>query len=150
MSSPMRPSDRSMRSTAPSWRFWESGRNATGAALALLAGLINVAVMVWPVVNSYGRGDVDPTWRYIGVAVGFVYVAAFLLADRRWQLSKLLLVVGAVVQVLAALTLGRAYDQASGTSGLLIGVFDFVPAIIALVAAFLIRRAPTPAELSGD
>ena len=150
MSTSPRPPDTSMRATAPSWRFWESARNATGAALALLAGLMNVGVVVWPLVNSVGRGDVNPTWRIIGVAAGIVYVAAFLFADRRWQLSRLLLVVGAVVQILAALTLGRAYDEASGTSGLLIGLFDFVPAIIALVAAFMIGRAPTPAELSDD
>jgi hypothetical protein len=105
-------------------------------------------VVVWPLVNSVGRGDVNPTWRIIGVAAGLAYIAAFLLADRHWQLSKLLLIAAAVVQILGALTLGRAYDEASGTSGLLIGLFDFLPAAIALAAAFLIGRAPTPAELS--
>ena len=135
------------RSGPASIRFWASGRNNLGAILALLAGLINIAVVVWPLVNAVGRGDLNPGWRWIGALVGLGYLAAFFLADTRWKLARTVLLAGAAIQILAALTLGRAYEAQSGMFGQLIGLFDFVPAILAVVAAFLIGRAPSRAEI---
>ncbi len=132
---------------AASVRFYRSRRNSIGTALAVFAGLLNIGVVVWPFVNSVGRGDLDPTWRWIGVLASVAYLSAFFLADTRWNLSRTVLVIGAVVQILAGVTFGRAYDTQSGFSGQLVGLLDFLPAIMALVAAALIHRAPSNAEL---
>jgi hypothetical protein len=132
----------SPRSSAPSVRFWESRRNNLGVVLALLAGFITIGVNVWPMIPASGRGDVTPVWRLIGFPIGGVYLASFLLADRRWSLARLLLAAAALAQILAAFTLGRSYEAMAGLSGQIIGVTDLLPAIMALVAAFCISRPP--------
>jgi hypothetical protein len=134
------------RSGPPSARFWVSKTNNLGAILALVAGLINVAVTIWPLVSATGPGDIAPTWRLVGLGAGVAYILAFIMADRAWLLARILLAVGAVAQILAALTLGRAFEAQGGLSGQLIGPLDFLPAILALIGAFLIGRAPTRAE----
>jgi hypothetical protein len=132
----------SPRSSAPSVRFWDSRRNNLGAVLALVAGFITIRVNVWPMIPASGRGDVTPIWRLIGFPIGGVYLASFLLADRRWSLARLLLTAAALAQILAAFTLGRSYEAMAGLSGQIIGVTDLLPAIMALVAAFCISRPP--------
>ena len=139
----------SPRSSTPSVRFWQSGRNNLGAVLALLAGFITIGVNVWPLVPASGRGDLAPDWKLLAFPIGAAYLAAFFLADRRWKVAKLILVAAALVQILTALTFGRSYEAQAGLSGQLIGAIDLLPAALALIAAFLIGRAPTRTELSA-
>jgi hypothetical protein len=73
-----------------------------------------------------------------------LYLAGFFLADRRWTTTRLLLVVGALVQVVLALIFSRPYEAASGLSGQAIGLFDFFPAVLALIAAALLASPPAP------
>jgi hypothetical protein len=54
------------------------------------------------------------------------------------------LVVGALVQVMLALIFSRQYEAASGLSGQAIGLFDFFPAVLALIAAALLTSPPSP------
>jgi drug/metabolite transporter (DMT)-like permease len=136
------------QSAPASVRFWESRRNNVGAVLALLAGLITAAVVVWPGNISAGQSDAQPIWRFMALAAGVGYVVSFRYADSNQKLSKALLVLGAFVQTVVAVTLAGWLERATTIgSGNLSSLFDILPAVLALGAALLIRRAPGPAEM---
>ncbi len=134
------------RNEPVSERFYHRPRNIVAVLLALIAAIYNIGVMVWPIVPTVGRGDLAPYWRFGSLAVSVIYLAGFFLADRRWNVTRLLLVVGALAQVVIAVILSRPYEAASGLSGQAIGLFDFFPAARALIAAAILAPPPSPQD----
>jgi hypothetical protein len=134
------------RSEPVSERFYHRPRNIVAVLLALIAAIYNIGVMVWPIVPTVGRGDLAPYWRFGSLAISVLYLAAFFLADRRWNMTRLLLVVGALAQIVAALIFSRPYEAASGLSGQAISLFDFFPAALALIAAAILAPPPAPRD----
>jgi hypothetical protein len=126
----------------PSVRFWHSRRAQAGPLLALLAGVFTLAVRTWPIATPQGRGTVGLGWEIGAILAGLMYVAGFMLADRHWKRARLVLICGAVlhlfVSVLAA-SLVDAQEVAPAWEAML---FDGVPAVVAFVAAALIRPVP--------
>lgn len=135
-----------VRAEPVSERFYHRPRNIVAVLLALVAAIYNIGVMVWPIVPTVGRGDLAPYWRFGSLAVSVLYLAGFFLADRRWNATRLLLVVGALAQVVLALIFSRPYEAASGLFGQAIGLFDFFPAVLALIAAVLLAPPPAPRD----
>jgi hypothetical protein len=134
------------RTEPVSERFYHRPRNIVAVLLALIAAIYNIGVMVWPIVPTVGRGDLAPFWRFGSLAISVLYLAGFFLADRRWNITRLLLVIGALAQVVLALIFSRPYEAASGLSGQAIGLFDFFPAALALIAALLLAPPPAPRD----
>jgi hypothetical protein len=126
----------------PSVRFWHSRRAQVGPVLALLAGVFTLAVRTWPIAPPQGRGSVGTAWFICATIAGALYIAGFFLSDRHWKQARLVLVCGAVLHLVVsflAAALVDAQDIAPMPATML---FDVVPAIVALVAAFLISPAP--------
>ena len=133
---------REERSREPSTRFWGSRYAQVGPLIALLAGLFTRAIRTWPIATPQGRGTVGIAWFVCATIAGACYVAGFFLADRHWKRARLVLVSAAllhlVVGILAAMQVD-VQDVAPASRSIF---FDAVPAVAALLAAFLIKPAP--------
>lgn len=130
------------RAREPSTRFWSSRRVQAGPVLALLAGVITLAIRTWPIAVPQGRGMLGTTWFLAATLIGVAYIVGFFLADRRWQLARTVLVLAAVVHLVVGFGSGAIVQVDDLAPGPLAMLFDVVPALLALVAAFLIRPAP--------
>jgi hypothetical protein len=135
---------REQRAREPSARFWSSRRAQAGPLLALLAGVFTLAVRTWPIAVPQGRGTVGTAWFLVATLAGFLYIAGFFLADRHWRRARGVLICGAVLHLLFGVLAATVVDTQQVAPGPLSVMFDAVPAILALVAAFLI--APPPGE----
>lgn len=133
------------RAEEPSARFWSSRRAQLGPILALLAGLATLAFHFWPIAVPQGRGAIGMSWYSAVTIIAFGYIGAFFLADRRWQLARIVLVIGAILHLAVGVVSGLAVDAEQLAPGPLAALFDVGPALVALVAAFLI--VPPPATL---
>jgi hypothetical protein len=83
-------------------------------------------------------------WFLIATLAGVLYIAGFFLADRHWQRARAVLVCGAILHLLFGVLAAMFVDVQQVAPGPLSVLFDAVPAIVALVAAFLI--SPPPGE----
>ena len=104
-----------------------------GVMLAIFSGLILLASAIWPAVglsNSAPRG----TWA-IALVVGLGFLASAFLADRSTAVSKIILVVGAVVLVVSAIMAGQLPGNEHGW---IVPGLALLPAVLATVAAFII------------
>jgi hypothetical protein len=139
---------REQRAQEPSTRFWSSRRAQAGPILALLAGLITLAFRTWPIVVPQGRGSLGTFWFLAATLIGALYVISFFLADRRWKLARAVLIGAGVLHLVVGFAVGTVVGAQEVAPGSMAMLFDVVPAIMALVAAFLI--SPPPATLHGD
>jgi hypothetical protein len=133
---------REERSHEPSARFWSSRRAQAGPLLALLAGVFTLAVRTWPIAVPQARGTAGVPWFLVATVAGLLYVAGFFLADRHWQRARAVLVCGAILHLLFGVLAATLVDAQAVAPGPLSVLFDAVPAIVALVAAFLITPPP--------
>jgi len=130
------------RSHEPSARFWSSRRAQVGPILALLAGVFTLAVRTWPIAVPQGRGSVGTAWFLVATLAGLLYIAGFFMADKHWKRARLVLVCGALLHLVFGVLAATIVDVQEVAPGPLSILFDAVPAIMALVAAFLITPAP--------
>jgi hypothetical protein len=137
---------REERAHEPSARFWSSRHAQIGPILALLAGVFTLAVRTWPIAVPQGRGTAGTAWFLVATLAGVLYIAGFFLADRHWRRARLVLVCGAALHLLFGVLAAALVDAQQVAPGVLSVLFDAVPAVVALAAAFLI--APPPGERS--
>jgi hypothetical protein len=129
---------RDERHREPSTRFWESPYRQAGPILALLAGVFTLAVRTWPIAVPQGRGTVGTAWFLGATIAGALYILGFFLSDRHWQRARLILVCGAVLHLLVGFLAATIVDEQQVAPGALSFLYDVGPAVVALVAAFLI------------
>lgn len=141
---------REERAREPSARFWDSRRSQIGAIMALFAGVLTLAERVWPIAAPQARGSAGAAWALITVAIAVVYLGSFFLADRRWKMARVVLVSAAVVHLIVGLWSGTIVGLQVQPAGVWALVFDVVPALVALVAAFLIAPPPARGEVSEE
>jgi hypothetical protein len=130
------------REGTPSVRFWDSRRAQMGPLMVLFAGLFTLAVRTWPIAVPQGRGSLGVGWFVGATIVGVLYLAGFFLADRQWRWAKLIVMVAAVAHLVIAFTSGTLVDAQNLAPARVALFFDLVPALVALIAAFLIKPAP--------
>jgi len=135
---------REERASEPSTRFWSSRRAQVGPLLALLAGLFTLGVRTWPIAVPQARGSAGVAWFIVATIAGVLYIAGFFLADRHWKRARGVLICGAILHLLFGVLAASLVDVRQLAPGPLSVLFDAVPAIVALIAAFLI--APPPGE----
>jgi hypothetical protein len=133
---------REQRAREPSTRFWDSRYAQVGPLMALLAGLFTLAVRTWPIATPQGRGTVGTAWFICATIAGALYVVGFFLSDRHWRRARLVLVSGALLHLLVGFLAAVQVDAQGVASASQSIFFDAVPAIVALIAAFLITPAP--------
>jgi hypothetical protein len=134
------------REGTPSVRFWDSRRAQAGPLMALIAGLFTLAVRTWPIAVPQGRGSPGVGWFLGATVVGALYIAGFFLADRHSRRARSLLIIGGVAHLIIGFASGalvEAHGFAPAPSALF---FDLVPAVVALIAAFLIVPPPEPSR----
>ena len=114
------------------------GRRDIGAVLAFVAGLPSLALAAWPFPSPQllRWGDFGPAWLLGVLVIASAFLAAPFLVDRHQALSKSLLVGGALVLIASGFVFGGVLQ-----GGLLSTLMDVFPAILALLAALLIRPA---------
>ena len=133
---------REERAIEPSTRFWSSRRAQVGPIIALLAGLFTLAIRTWPIAVPQGRGTVGTAWFLVATLAGALYIAGFFLADRHWRTARRVLICGGILHLLVGVLAAMVVDAQQVAPGPLSVLFDAVPAVAALVAAFLISPAP--------
>ena len=133
---------REERATEPSTRFWSSRHAQIGPILALLAGVFTLAVRTWPIAVPQGRGNVGTAWFLVATLAGVLYIAGFLLSDRHWRRARGVLICGAILHLAVGVLASMLVDAQQVAPGPLSVLFDAVPAVAALVAAFLISPPP--------
>jgi hypothetical protein len=132
----------------PSVQFWETRRGNVGAILALLAGLFTLGVRIWPVAPPQSHGPLGTFWA-IGVTVAAaMYLLGFWLADTRQALARAVLIGGALIHLGVSILAVTLVDAQQAAPGPLAMLFDVVPAIMALIAAFLIGSRATRREVA--
>ena len=117
------------------------GRRDIGAVLAFLAGLSLLGWAAWPLPSRQllRWGDLGPVWLVGALVIAGIFLAAPFLVDRRPVLTKFLLVGGAVALVASGFLFGGILQ-----GGLPSAVMDILPAVLALLAAVIIRPAGRP------
>ena len=138
-----RQASREEREGAPSVRFWDSPSGRAGAFFALLAGLLTLATRIWPVAPPQSHGGSSVLWVLPSVLLGVAYLGGFFLADRYWNTARVLLIVAAVIHILIGFMAGAAVDVQAEGAGIRAALFDLAPAVLALIAAFLIAPPST-------
>jgi hypothetical protein len=133
---------REERMREPSTRFWESRHAQAGPILALLAGLFTLAIRTWPIATPQGRGTLGTAWFICATIAGVCYLAGFFLADRHWQRARLILVSAALLHLVVGFLAAMQVDASGVASASQSLAFDAVPAVVALIAAFLLKPAP--------
>jgi hypothetical protein len=136
------------RRQEPSTRFWSSRRAQAGPILALVAGLMTLAFRTWPIAVPQGRGTLGTFWFLAATLMGALYISGFFLSDRRWRLARMVLIGAAVLHIAIGFASGMAVDAQEVAAAPAAMLFDIVPAILALVAAFLI--SPPPSTMHHD
>lgn len=130
------------RSQEPSTRFWDSRYAQVGPLMALFAGLFTLAIRTWPIATPQGRGTVGVAW-FIGATIaGACYVAGFFLSDRYWKRARMILVSAALLHLFVGFLAAMQVDAEGVAPASQSLFFDAVPAVVALIAAFLIKPAP--------
>lgn len=126
----------------PSTRFWGSRYAQAGPLLALFAGLFTLAIRTWPIATPQGRGTVGTAWFVCATIAGAMYVAGFFLSDRHWNRARLVLVSAALLHLLVGFLAAATVDAQAVAPVWQSFLFDAVPAVVALIAAFSIGPAP--------
>jgi hypothetical protein len=116
-----------------------------GVALAIFAGLSAMGVTIWAIVPQ-ARSGVGPVWGLVVFLIGAGFLAAAFLVDRFPVVSKVLLIGGAVVLAASGILFGRLFGSGEGAAAAFIDLF---PAILALVAGFLIGPIQTSQTASN-
>lgn len=115
-------------------------RSNLGVLLAVLAAVLSLAIVVWPVASQAQEGST--AWLILSIVTGLGFGAAAGLADRHLATAKGLLFLGAAVRLVSAFVSGALAE-----AGLSAFLFDLAPAVLALAAAFTIgpvRRHAAP------
>src|SRR4051794_11107560 len=134
----------------PSVRFWYTRRALTGAILALLAAVITLAIRTWPIAEPQGHGTLGTFWGIGVTLVGVLYLIGFFLADRYQSAARAILLIGGLVHLSLALTSGMIVDAQNAAPAWQAMLFDVVPAVLALVALFLISPRATRREAASE
>jgi hypothetical protein len=115
-------------------RIWHNA----GAALAIVAGVLALAVTTWLAPGPQARaGDLTAVWATTTRAVGVLLILAPFFVDRWPAAVKSVLLLGG----LALIGKGILYGLALGAGAAL---FDLVPGVAALAAAWLIGPRSRP------
>lgn len=122
--------------TQPPTRASMSGRSSAGMFLAIIAGLLAIGSVVWPIVPVAIAGA--GAWWLVQVAAGAAFLVAAYVCLRRRLLARALLGVGGLALIAVAVILGGLLN---GGAGLGASLLYLVPAALALVAAVLIEPA---------
>ena len=130
------------RASEPSTRFWGSRYAQVGPLMALFAGLFTLAIRTWPIATPQGRGTVGTAWFICATLAGAMYLAGFFLADRHWKRARLVLVSAALLHLIVGFLAAMQVDAQQVAPIWQSFLFDAVPAVVALIAAFLIVPAP--------
>ena len=138
----MESTARAERSHEPSTRFWDSRYAQVGPLMALFAGLFTLAVRTWPIATPQGRGTVGVAWFVCATIAGACYVAGFFLSDRHWKRARIILVSAALLHLFVGFLAAMQVDAQGVAPASQSLFFDVVPAVAALIAAFLIKPAP--------
>jgi hypothetical protein len=133
------------RGTTPSTRFWDSPSRRMGAIFALLAAGLTIAMRIWPIVPPQAHIDTRFAWWVASLLVGATYLGGFFLADRYWQTARMLLIVAGLAQLGIGLLAGASVQDETGETGGFALFLEAAPAVLAFLAAFLIRP-PEPAS----
>jgi hypothetical protein len=113
--------------------------NNTSAVLAIVAGLISLWMALWPTPAPQGLlGDLTALWTAGLLLVALGCIAAPFLVRISTVAAKVILASAAV----ALFGSGVFFWLATGAG--VAAIFDFVPGILAAVAAFLIGPAERP------
>lgn len=126
----------------PAARSWASRYFQAGALLALFAGVFTLAIRTWPIAPPQGRGTVGTAWFICATLAGVMYLAGFFLSDRRWRQARLVLVSAALLHLAVAFLAAFQVDAQEVAPAWRSLLFDAVPAVAALLAAFLISAPP--------
>jgi hypothetical protein len=135
---------RAERAQEPSTRFLSSRHAQFGPLLALFAGLFTLAIRTWPIATPQGRGTVGTAWFICATLAGALYLAGFFLSDRHWKRARMILASAAVLHLVVGALAAMQVDAQDVAAAWQAFPFDAVPAIAALIAAFLI--SPPPGE----
>ena len=81
-------------------------------------------------------------WFVCATIAGALYVAGFFLSDRHWKQARAVLICGAVLHLLVSFLASVVVDAQAVAPAPMTMLFDVVPAVVAIVAAFLIVPAP--------
>jgi hypothetical protein len=130
------------RTQTPEGRYLSWRHAQPGPILALLAGLFTLAIRTWPIAVPQGRGAVGTAWFVVATLAGALYIAGFFLSDRNWKRARLVLVCGALLHLIVGVLAGLQVDAQGVAPAPRAMLFDVVPAVVALVAAFLISAPP--------
>ena len=115
-------------------------RSNVGVLLAVLAAVLSLAIVVWPIATQAQQGST--AWLILSIATGLGFGVAAGLADRHLATARGLLLLGAGVRLVSAFVSG-ALAEATISAFL----FDLAPTVLALAAAFTIgpvRRRAAP------
>lgn len=110
-------------------------KHNVGVMMAIVAGLLAFGVALWPFGAPQTRTAVGDLWLALVALCALAFLAAAFLVDRLPALARLLLAGGGVALALSGGLFGLLFGPAEAR---LAAVIDLVPAILALVAAFLI------------
>ncbi len=130
------------RTQTPEGRYLSWRHAQPGPIMALLAGLFTLAVRTWPIAVPQGRGAIGSAWFIVATLAGVLYLAGFFLSDRNWKRARLVLVCGAILHLIVGVLAGLAVDAQAIAPAPQAMLFDVVPAVVALIAAFLISSPP--------
>jgi hypothetical protein len=122
-------------------RFWDSRYAQVGPLTALFAGLFTLAIRTWPIATPQGRGTVGVAWLICATIAGACYVAGFFLSDRYWKRARMILVSAALLHLFVGFLAAMQVDAEGVALASQSFFFDAVPAVVALIAAFLIKPA---------
>jgi hypothetical protein len=130
------------RTQTPEGRYLSWRHAQPGPLLALLAGLFTLAIRTWPIAVPQGRALTGGAWFIGATLAGVLYIAGFFLSDRNWKRARLILICGALLHLIVGVLAGLVVDARDVAQAPQAMLFDVVPAVVALIAAFMISRPP--------
>jgi hypothetical protein len=121
-------------------RWMSSKWNNRGILLAIVAGLLVISLAIWPGLAPQARMGDDVWLRGVAI-IGLAFIASAFLTEWNLALSRLILISGAAILIVSGLIYGFNFESPLAL------IFDFLAAILAVVAAILIgppRREVAP------
>ncbi len=121
-------------------------RQDYGALLAIVAGLFLIATTFWPPAPTQATaGEWSGIWTVGAYIIGAAFIAAPFIADRSLPLARVLLIGGGVILLGSAFLFGRVFG-----GGVYSAIFDLLPAILAIVAGWLVGPMRARRDLAGS
>ena len=118
----------------------QPGRSSIGAALAIAAGMFCIFIAHWWTPTGTALfGDLTAAWTIALLVIGAAFVVAPFVAGRSLWTARALLIVPALALIGSGIFFGVASGQGPATAW-----NDFIPALLALVAAFFVGPRVRP------